>query len=75
MAPRNITINLSVTESKKGIMNIPPKEIPVRARLNTHNLIFPNLLDNGIHSGTDKAEGSMYAKMIIGAQAGASTIY
>ena len=58
-APRNITINLSLTESRKGIMKIPPKEIPVKARLNTHNLIFPNFLDSGIQSGTDKAEGSM----------------
>ena len=58
-APINITINLSLTESKKGIMNIPPKDIPVKARLKTHKFTLPNLLDNGIHKGTDKADGSI----------------
>ena len=58
-APKNITINLSDTESKKGMINIPPKETPVKARLKTHNLIFPNFLESGIQRGTDKAEGSM----------------
>ena len=58
-APANITINLSVTPSKKGIINIPPKEIPVKARLNTHNFIFPNFLESGIHNGTESADGSI----------------
>ena len=72
---KSTSVSDSGSAASGDIDYLPPKEIPVRARLNTHNLIFPNLLDNGIQRGTDRADGSMYANIIKGAQAGASTIY
>ena len=44
---------------RNGSRNIAPKAMPVASIDSIHNRTLPNRRDNGIHSGTDKADGTM----------------
>ena len=68
-APINITASRVVTLSRKVIINIDPKAMPVKTRLKTQSLILPSFCERGIHKGTD-SRGKQMAKIITGAHSG-----
>ena len=57
--PIKIIKSLASTSGANKIRKIPPKETPVKNKLNTHRFTLPNFLDSGIHKGTERVDGSM----------------
>ena len=54
---------------------MPPNDTPVSNIEKNHSCFLPYRRDNGIQSGTEKAEGIMYDKIMRGAHAAAPTTY